>query len=106
MELGIKLPEIPESEKTPATLALLDKTSELVAINQKLVEEIRLLKDEIARLKGGNPKPKIKPSKMEENTEIDSSKKSNRKRSGNGKRKRKKNLEIQYLIWCNSASPF
>ena len=34
-------------------------------------EQIQLLKDEIAKLKGHNPRPNIKPSNLEKNTQSE-----------------------------------
>lgn len=53
-----KISDIPEAERTPLVLILME------AITQ-LKEEIQLLKDEIARLKGQKPRPKIDPSTLE-----------------------------------------
>jgi len=53
-----KLPVIDESEHTPLIARLLE-------IIQLQSEQIQILRDEIAILKGNKPKPKIKPSGME-----------------------------------------
>jgi len=53
-----KIPNIPEEQITPVV-------AELLEIIQLQGEEIQHLNDEIARLKGQKPKPKIKPSKLE-----------------------------------------
>jgi transposase IS66 family protein len=83
-----KLPRIsdfPPEEVTPAVLILL----ELCHYQQ---EQIQALRDEITRLKGQKPKPKIKPSKLE------SGKKGNPRPKGRGvrrgKRKKARELEI------------
>jgi len=75
---------IPESEKTPLVITLLE-------INQQYAEEIQLLKDEIARLKGQKPKPKIKPSNLVKNTDK---KKSKKNKSRKKKKFKTKNLHI------------
>ena len=61
----IQIPEIPEEEKTPLILQLLGIIEQMSVSNLLQAEEIQLLKDEIARLKGQKPKPKIRPSTLE-----------------------------------------
>ncbi|MBW2662915.1 MAG: hypothetical protein JRD93_13215 [Deltaproteobacteria bacterium] len=59
------LPEIPEKERTPLVNEILETCSfqkELLALKNEIIQA---LKDEIARLKGGKPKPDIKPSNLE-----------------------------------------
>jgi len=51
--------QIPDEDKTPLVVQLLE-------IIQMQSEEIQHLRDEIAILKGQKPKPNIKPSKLEE----------------------------------------
>jgi uncharacterized small protein (DUF1192 family) len=51
-----KIADIPEEQRTPLVVWLLE-------INELQREQIQQLKDEIARLKGQKPKPDIKPSK-------------------------------------------
>lgn len=53
-----KISDIPEVERTALVLLLLEALAHLK-------EENQLLKDEIARLKGQKPRPKIEPSKLE-----------------------------------------
>lgn len=65
MEIKIQIPEIPEEELTPTVKALLNIISQCVQIIESQKKEIQLLKDEIARLKGTTPKPKIKPSTLD-----------------------------------------
>jgi hypothetical protein len=68
----IQLPEIPDAERTPLVMALVQictqqqkqSTQQRERIHL-LLEQVQALKDEIARLKGNNPKPKIEPSKLE-----------------------------------------
>ncbi len=55
-----KIDEIPVEEQTSWVLTLLE------CINA-LAEENQALRDEIARLKGEKPRPKIKPSSLEGN---------------------------------------
>ena len=89
---GLQLPEIPVDERTPLVMTLMEifaqqqreivqqqreivqqqreivqQQREIVQLRERshlLLETVQTLKDEIARLKGNNPKPKIKPSKM------------------------------------------
>jgi len=59
MKLTIDIPKIPEEQKSELVVLLLEVIKEQAEIIQEL-------KDEIARLKGNNPKPKIKPSQLEQ----------------------------------------
>jgi len=79
-----RLPKIPEDQITPFVAELLE------TIQLQMVE-IQLLKDEIARLKGQKPKPKIKPSNLEKETKK---KKSSKKKPKPRKRSKTKKLEI------------
>ena len=85
---SFKLPEIPEEERTPLVVSLL----ELIHLQQ---EQIQGLKDEIARLKGQKTKPKLRPSAL--------GKKGNKgtkkgKRPGSSKRNKLASLEIHEKI--------
>jgi len=93
-----KPPDIKEQDRTPLVTNLLE-------INQLLKERIQELKDEIARLKGLKPKPKIKPSTLEKDarntgggkgSKGDSSKQEgkNGKKKRAGSAKRSKDIEI------------
>lgn len=86
-----RVPEIPEHERTPLVVELL----EIIASQQ---EQIQQLKDEIARLKGQKPRPQIKPSQMEPgSTDRQAKKKKKRKRPGSRKRKKTRQLEIHRI---------
>jgi len=85
-----KLPDIPEEERTPLVVALL----EIIQLQQ---EQIQALKDEIARLKGQNPKPTIRPSKLEKKSKR-KKKKGRKNRPGSDKRKKTKKLEIHETV--------
>ena len=86
-----KIPQISEEERTPLVSALL----EIILIQQEQIQELR---DEIARLKGQKPKPKIKPSTLEKEprgmrkTGID------QKRPGSAKRKKTVGLKTHEEI--------
>jgi hypothetical protein len=58
MAAKLKIPKIPEEQRTPLVCALL----EIIQFQQEQIQELR---DEIARLKGQKPKPKIRPSTLE-----------------------------------------
>jgi hypothetical protein len=84
-----KLPQVfdfPPDQVTPAVLMLL----EICHYQQEQIQELR---DEIARLKGQKPKPKIKPSKLE-----GGGKKRRSKRPRRGKRSKTCNLEIHEIV--------
>lgn len=81
-----KIPDIPEEERTPFVVALL----EIIQLQQ---EKIQALKDEIARLKGQKPRPKIKPSKLEQDSD-NGDKKEKEKRPGSARKGKRGELEI------------
>lgn len=80
-----KLPEIPNEERTPLVVTLL----EAIAHQQ---EQIQVLKDEIARLNGQHPRPKIRPSTLERKPKQKRKKKD--KRPGSARRSKLGVLEI------------
>jgi hypothetical protein len=95
-----KLPTItdfPPEEATPAVLTLLELCHQQQA-------EIRVLRDEIARLKGGNPRPPIKPSKLE-GQQRSANKKNAGKRRGKPKRRKTHQLEIHKEVVVPPARP-
>jgi len=75
---------IPESEKTPLVIALLE------IINEQR-KEIETLKEEILKLKNETIKPKIKKSKLNDDSKDD---KKSKRESTKGKPKRRKVIEI------------
>lgn len=84
MKATPRIPEIGDEQRTPLVVTLL----EIVQIQQELIQE---LTDEIARLKGQNPKPRIKPSGLGKDTQ---SKGGSAKRPGSAKRKKTEELNI------------
>jgi len=89
----IQIPKIPEEEKTPLILQLLGIIEQISVSNLLQAEEIQLLKDEIARLKGQKPKPNIRPSKLEKDRKK-KKKSSSGKRPGSQKRKKTADLVV------------
>jgi len=87
MSITDQIKNIPESEKTPLVIILLE-------IIQQQAEEIQHLKDEIARLKSQKPKPKIKPSNLVKETDKPGKNKEKRKR---GKMAKTKNIKIMVV---------
>ena len=84
-----RIVDIPEEERTPLVVTLL----EIIQLQQ---EQIQGLKDEIARLKGEKPRPKIKPSKLEKGGGKEKGK--DGKRSGSLKRSKTADLEIHQSV--------
>ena len=91
---NLQLPQIPEEEKTPLVLALLNRIDIQQANIRELHEIIQQLKDEIARLKKDNQKPKIKPSKLEPPKDKNKTKPDNGKRPGSEKKSKTPALKI------------
>ena len=87
----IDLRKISEEEKTPLV-------TELLHIIQWQMEEIKQLKDEIARLKQHKPKPRIAPSRLEKDPKEKEKKDSGGKRPGSEKRSKTRELEIHETI--------
>lgn len=81
-----KVPHIPDEERTALVAALLE-------IIQFQGEQIQALKDEIAILKKQKPKPRIKPSTLENNSEQDN-KQGKKKRPGSDRKKKRGELVI------------
>lgn len=86
---AVKLPQIGEEERTPLVVALL----EVIHYQQ---EQIGILKEEIARLKGQNKRPKIKPSRLEKSRRK-GKQKAKGKRPGSAKRSKTAQLKIDQV---------
>jgi len=76
--------ELPEEEISPTIIKLVD-------FIQQQSEELQALRDEIARLKGQKPKPKIKPSNLDKKTNQSSEKRK-------AKSKQKKTPKAKTLV--------
>jgi Transposase IS66 family len=83
--MALALPDIPEAERTPLVLLLLD----LLRQQQQYIAQ---LQDEVARLKGLKPRPTIQPSTLE--TPPPKPPDPNRKRPGSAKRRKNARLTI------------
>lgn len=94
----IKIPKVPKEENTLIISQLLEVTEQQSVIIKLQGEEIQQLKDEIARLKGQKPKPKIRPSKLEKDPKDQKKKDSSGKRPGSKKRNKTADLIIHKEI--------
>lgn len=100
------LPEIPIHERTPlvdALVVIIGQLHERVVLQDEQLalqkEQIQALKDEIARLKGQKPKPKIRPSRLNEDSKDEDSKKpKDSKRPGSAKRSKTDKIEIHETV--------
>ena len=93
----VQIPKIPKEENTLIISQLLEIIDQQSVSIQLQGEEIQQLKDEIARLKGQKPKPKIRPSKLEKNRK-EKKKSSSGKRPGSKKRSKTADLIIHKEI--------
>jgi hypothetical protein len=94
--MTLALPDIPESERTPLVLLLLD-------IIQQQQEQIARLEDEIALLKGLKPRPTIRPSILE--SPPDPPPNAPRKRPGSDKRPKNAQLTIHREVLVPLPDP-
>jgi len=96
--INFQIPNIPDEEKTPVILQLVEIIEQISVVNLQQAEEIQVLKDEIARLKGLKPKPVIKPGTLEKVPEEDKEKDPSEKRPGSDKRSKTFELTIHNTI--------
>lgn len=87
MKLTIDIPKIPEEQKSELVVLLL----EVIRQQGEIIQELR---DEIARLKGHNPKPKIKPSQLEQAEKKEGEDDDKGRRPGSEKRHKSAELVI------------
>lgn len=89
------IPPIPDPEIASLVRTLIAKNEEYAGMILALREQVQLLKDEIAILKGQKPRPKIPPNRLDK----DSSDSSGKGKEGEGKRpgsaKRSKTASLQ-----------
>ena len=95
MKETIKVPIIPEIEKSALVRELLLFIEQQASIIQQLSEETQKLRDEIARLKKQPPKPNIKPSSLGKKRKR---RKTNLKTNDPGQKKRKKQANWKFTI--------
>lgn len=93
-----KIPHIPDEERTPVVAAVLE-------IIEILLKENQELRDEIARLKGQKPKPKIKPSVLEKDPAEKETQDTSGKRPGSAKRKKKLDIHHTVIIPAPNVPP-
>src|SRR5262245_25269103 len=94
--MTLALADIPESERTPLVLLLLD-------IIHQQQEQIAHLQDELALLKGLKPRPKIQPSIVE--APPDPPPTTPQKRPGSDKRPKNAQLTIHREVLVPLADP-
>jgi hypothetical protein len=98
MPSSIKLPDIPEAERTPLVERLVALIETLAEKTQRQAETIQQLRDAIAALKGEKGKPTFKPSGMENQSDPDKNKpgtgESTGKRAGSSKRSKTPDVAI------------
>ena len=90
------IPPFSEHEMTPLVIALIARNEEYAGMILALREQIQLLKDEIAILKGQKPRPKIPPNRLEKDKSDASAKDkgADEKRPGSAKRDKTAALEV------------
>ena len=89
MKLITRMPKIDPTKVTP-------EVAQLLSIIELQIKEIQLLKDEIARLKGQNPKPKPKPKIKPSILEKPSS-------TGKKKKRKKRKKSVAYIRYDASV---
>jgi hypothetical protein len=91
------IPPISEQEMTPLVKVLLLKIEEYAGMILALREQVQLLKDEVAVLKGQKPRPKIPPNRLDKDpgsSDAGNGKGSDEKRPGSAKKNKTEALKI------------
>jgi len=97
MRPPVRLPEVPEEERSALVRGLIGIIEELAQTVQSQAEELQRLKDEVSILKGQKKRPRFQPSKMNEQAGNKGNKKRPRgKRAGSKKRHKTKQLQIHH----------
>jgi hypothetical protein len=99
MARKIELPTVSPEELSPLIIQLLGIIETLIEENRQQSETQQQLRDEIAVLKGEKPKPKFKPSKLDQSTDDqdnDEKKDGDGRRAGSNKRKKTEKLKIHH----------
>lgn len=94
MAIGPKVPRIPSAQRSPVVDALLAVIAHQQEEIANLKKGMQALKDEVARLKKHNTKPKIRPSQLNN----DRAEPKDGKRPGSAKRSKTAELEIHETV--------
>ena len=96
--MKLNIPKIPEEDtKNPTVNMLVEFSWNCLRVIQELTDQIAALKDEIAKLKGQKPRPKLPPSK----TADDAKNKCNSNNSANRTINHEKKEKIERIIKPN-----
>lgn len=90
------IPPIFEHDMTPLVKALITRNEEYAGMILTLGEQVKLLKDEIAVLKGQKPRPKIPPNRLDKDKPAasDKDKDGDGKRPGSAKKNKTATLKV------------
>src|SRR5262245_20244166 len=94
--MALTLPDIPDDQRTPLVLLLLD-------LLHQQQEQIARLQDEVATLKGLKPRPQIRPSTLEAPPPLPPT--SPQKRPGSDKRPKNAQLTIHREVLVPLPDP-
>ena len=94
MQTKIDISNIPEAEQTPLVKLLLEVIKQQAVAIQELKEEKQKLRDEIARMKKQNTKPKNRPSRLEKEDKDDAMNSPGKGKRPGSKKKSKELMEV------------